>query len=100
LPIKIIKLASKVNTNQLTDCINAAIFENIFPNELKLGDVSPVFKKDDSTNKDNFRPISVLSAISKIYERILTDQISSYMEDILSPLTCVVFVRGIVPSTP
>ena len=88
LPIKIIKLASKVNTNQLTDCINAAIFENIFPNELKLGDVSPVFKKDDSTNKDNFRPISVLSAISKIYERILTDQISSYMEDIRSPNLC------------
>ena len=88
LPIKIIKLAEKVNINQLTDCINAAIFENIFPNELKLGDVSPIFKKDDSTNKENFRPISVLSAVSKIYEKILTDQINSYMEDILSPDLC------------
>ena len=88
LPIKIIKLAAKVNINQLTDCINAAIFENIFPNELKLGDVSPIFKKDDSTDKGNFRPISVLSAVSKIYEKILTDQINSYMEDILSPNLC------------
>ena len=88
LPIKIIKLASKVNLNHLTDCINAAINENIFPNELKLGDVTPVFKKDDPTNKDNYRPITVLSAISKIYERILCDQISSYMENILSPDLC------------
>jgi hypothetical protein len=88
LPIKIIKLAAKVNLNQLTDCFNAAIFENIFPNELKLGDVSPVFKKDDSTDKDNYRPISVLSAISKIYEKLLTEQINSFMDDILSPNLC------------
>ena len=63
LPLKIVKLASKVNLSHLTDCINAAINENTFPDELKLGDVSPIFKKDDSTDKDNFRPISVLSAI-------------------------------------
>ena len=63
LPIKIIKLATKVNINQLTDCINASIYDNIFPNELKLGDVSPIIKKDDSTDKNNYRPISVLSAI-------------------------------------
>ena len=88
MPIKIIKLATKVNINQLTDCINASIYENIFPNELKLGDISPIFKKDDSTDKNNYRPISVLSAISKIYEKLLTEQISSYMEDILSPDLC------------
>ena len=88
MPIKIIKLATKVNINQLTDCINASINENIFPNELKLGDVSPIFKKDDSTDKNNYRPISVLSAISKIYEKLLTEQINAYMEDILSPDLC------------
>jgi hypothetical protein len=88
IPIKIIKLAANVNVNYLTDCINASISENIFPSELKLGDISPAFKKDDSTDKDNFRPISLLSAISKIYEKILTQQINSHMENRLSDNLC------------
>ena len=69
IPIKIIKLAANINVNYLTDCINASISENIFPSELKLGDISPVFKKDDSTDKDNFHPISLLSAISKFMKK-------------------------------
>ena len=65
----------------LTDCINSAIFDCKFPNELKEADLSPLFKNDDSTFKGNFRPISVLTAVSKIYERILKEQISSYFYD-------------------
>ena len=53
--------------------------------ELKYANVAPVFKKDDSTNKKNYRPISILPSISKIYERILFQQISSYVSSILSP---------------
>ena len=58
-------MASKVNLNMLTDCINANISENIFPDELKLTDITSAFKNEDSTLKVNYRGISILSAYSK-----------------------------------
>ena len=42
----------------LTDCINGAIVrENIFPDSLKFADITPVHKKDETTNKENYRPV-------------------------------------------
>ena len=50
-----------------------------FPSELKLADVVPAFKKEDSTLVENYRPISLLSIISKIFERIMLNQMTTYM---------------------
>ena len=72
----------------LTHCINNAIYDCKFPDELKEADLSPLFKNDDSIFKGNFRPISVLPAVSKIYEKILKEQISSYFYDQLSKVLC------------
>ena len=45
----------------LTDCINDAIVrEKIFPDSLKFGNLTQVHKKDEVTNKENYRPVSVL----------------------------------------
>ena len=46
---------------------------------LKFGDISPVHKKDETTNKENYRPVSVLPLISKIFEWIILDQLSEYL---------------------
>ena len=40
-----------------------------FPSEMKLADITPVFKKEDRINKENYRPISILSNLSKVFER-------------------------------
>ena len=65
----------------LTDCINYAIVgEDIFPVSLKFGDIAPVYKKDETINKENYRPVSVVPLISKIFERIIHDQVSQYLE--------------------
>ena len=45
---------------------------------LKLADVVPIFKKNDILNKMNYRPISVLSCISKIFEKLLISQLRMY----------------------
>ena len=47
----------------------------MFPPDLKLADVTPVYKNKSKNSKDNYRPVSILSNISKIYERCLYDQI-------------------------
>ena len=42
-----------------------------FPNELRYDDITSIFKKEDSTLAMNFRPVSALSCISKVFERII-----------------------------
>ena len=48
-------------------------FDKIFPRRVKVADVIPVFKKEDPNNKANYRPISLLPIISKIFERVLSE---------------------------
>ena len=60
-----------------------------FPKELKKGDITSLFKNGDAFDKKNYRPITILSAISKIYERAFSGHIARYMDNILSPYLCV-----------
>ena len=64
------------------------IKNNIFPTNLKVADINPIFKKEDSTLVTNYRPISVLPVVSKIFERIMQKQIAAYMEEHLSQYLC------------
>ena len=69
IPAKILK-----NHNDTVAPYLKTIYENSkqfsdFPDGLKEADVTPVFKKDDNTNRENYRPVSILPTVSKIYER-------------------------------
>ena len=61
--------------------INVSINKNEFPSFLKLADVIPAFKKSSKNSKHNYRPISILKDISKVYERVLFKQIGDFMEN-------------------
>ena len=74
--------------SELAKCINKAFNENKFPDTLKLSDIVPVFKKLDPTNKTNFRPVSVLPLLSKVFEKIMYDQLYEYAETFLNKLLC------------
>ena len=63
---------------------NVAIDTGLFPNNMKLAGVSPVFKKGDRLDKANYRPVSILSSLSKIFEKLLFNQINDYMDPKLS----------------
>ena len=65
--------------------INKSITDCIFPNALKYGEVRPIYKKNETLCKTNYRPVSVLPIISKVFESVLIDQMSEYFEPILSP---------------
>ena len=62
--------------------------ENKFPDTLKLSDIVPVFKKLDPTDKTNFRPVSVLPLLSKVFEKIIYDQLYVYEDTFLNKLLC------------
>ena len=68
---------------------NSEILENKqFPENLKLADITPVYKKNDPTLVENYRPVSVLPSVSKIIERIIQKQFSSHVSEFLSPYLC------------
>lgn len=64
----------------LLHIINSSIRAGVFPDVFKVAKVIPLFKSNDVTQKSNFRPISLLSVFSKILERIVKDQLVSYLE--------------------
>ena len=68
-----------VYIKEITFIINDCIEKGIFPDDLKLADVSPIFKKEDSFKKENYRPVSILPHMSKVFERILYKQIDTSM---------------------
>ena len=86
IPTKIIDEAKDVLCPYLTDCINTAINNCCFPEMLKESYVTPIHKNKDTTQKVNYRPISVLQSIAKVFERIKFDQMYQYFANILSTL--------------
>ena len=84
ISMRIIKDAAHVYSHRLTIIFNNCIKNSKFPDILKYADITPVFKKGDTTDKSNYRPISTLSNFSKIFEKLIYSQVNSYMEPKLS----------------
>ena len=78
---KLLKYIKDVVTKPLTLIINQIIVTGIYPKAFKTSKVSPIFKKGDNTLLSNYRPISLLPTISKIFERIIYNQLSKYFND-------------------
>ena len=60
----------------------------IFPSNLKLENITPIFKKDDPLDKSNYIPVSILSSLSKVYERIIYNQLSQHSKQFLNSILC------------
>lgn len=85
IPPLILKLSAEIIAKPLTNLINKSIEDMDFPTLAKIAAILPVFKKDDRSQKKNYRPLSILSTLSKIFGKLLNDQILFFMNDILSP---------------
>ena len=72
----------------LTDLINNIENDSHWPIELGSANITPAHKNMSATNKENYRPKSVLPLVSKIFERRLCIELSLFMKDKFSPLLC------------
>ena len=88
IPPKILRNSINVCSETLNKSFNDTVIHCEFPHELKKTDVIPVFKNADPIKAKNYRPVSVLPVVSKVFERIMHNQISECINQFLSPYLC------------
>ena len=88
IPFKIIKDNADTFANFVLQNFNKCVIDGKFPDQLKKADVSPIFKKGNHNGKANYRPVSILPSLSKIYERLIYNQINHMIENALSIFQC------------
>ena len=86
-PTQLLKYSSKVVSSTLAEIINLSILSGMYPNKLKMAKIIPIFKADDNTNPNNYRPISLLSNFNRIFEKLVYSRMESFIEqnNLLSP---------------
>ena len=67
---------------------NNLVYSSIFPSDLKKSDIIPIHKKKCKFDIENYRPVSILLVLSKVFERCMFDQMYSYFNQILSKHQC------------
>ena len=89
VPVKALKFAKFSCADVLTACFNHHVIDlSEFPNELKLADIIPVYKKDSAYDKENYRPISLLPVFAKVFEKIIVKQFNPFIEKWFSKHLC------------
>ena len=80
MPASISKQCIDIYIDAPTYLINLSINQGIFPSELKIAKVIPIYKSDDKQLIQNYRPISVLPFFSKIFEKIISNHLLNFIE--------------------
>ena len=88
IPTKVTKINKDIFANFIADHFTYCIAYEEFPAELKRVGVIPVDKKNEKCNKTDYRPVSILTNISKIYEKLLYNQLSKYFYSLLATNQC------------
>ena len=84
--MKLLQKCAKYISPDIAKFINNSFCKRIFPDDLKLVEVSSLFKRSDAWNESNYRPASVLIALSKIYEKVVIIQVTDHFYSIFSAL--------------
>ena len=88
IPTMLLRIGSRPLAQTLTWHINCAFEKATYPDTLKLTEVSSQFKKNDNLSGMNYRPVSILTAISKACERAKSSQLIVYFDKIFLFLLC------------
>ena len=80
ISVRVIQALTEYLTITLTLLINKIIFSGICPEHFKRAEIIPIFKNSDKSKKTNYRPISLISNLAKIFEKVLHVRIIQYLE--------------------
>ena len=88
IPVKVLKENAEFFAEQICRQFNETICSSKFPATFKFANVTPVFKQGTRNLKDNYRPISILPIISKIFKKLICSQLSNHFNNIFSNFQC------------
>ena len=88
VPTKIIKENADIFSDIIHSSFNASVNKCEFPAFMKYANVIPVYKKDSKSSKENYRPISILPNVSKIFEKFMFKQMAQFMDQYFSKFQC------------
>ena len=80
-PTKILKYIVNIISKPVCDLVNMSMSNGTFPDTLKIAEVIPIFKKGDKLSCNNYRPISLLSNLSKIFEKVLHERTYNFLNE-------------------
>lgn len=80
VPVSVLKAVAEEVSGPLTHIVNLSFITGVFPGMLKVACIKAVHKKGEMDEEKNYRPISLLSNISKIFERVMCDRLISFFE--------------------
>ncbi|KAL5266124.1 hypothetical protein ACHWQZ_G006691 [Mnemiopsis leidyi] len=80
IPIHIVKRSSHIISTVLSVLYNECMKDGKFPNDLKIGRISPIYKKDNEELLENYRPVSTLAVFGKIFEKIIYTRLYSFFQ--------------------
>lgn len=78
-PVSILKLSKEIISTPLADLLNISVENGTYPSKLKMAKIIPVFKSDDDTNPNNYRPISLLSVFNRIFEKLMYNRVIQFI---------------------
>ena len=77
---RILKISAIVLVPYLTSIFNSMTDSSVFPSCLKVATITPLWKSGEKMDRNNYRPISILSSVSKVFERLFFNRISHFIE--------------------
>ena len=75
-----LKISSQFLVKPLTHICNLSLCQGIVPEQLKFANVIPLYKSDDSMLFNTYRPVSILCVLSKIFEKIMYNKVTAFLE--------------------
>ena len=79
LRVTSLKIAFPVICNSICDIFNFSTYSSSFPDSWKIARVAPIFKGRKLDDRSNYRPISVLLVVSRLFEKLIYDQLYQYL---------------------
>ena len=87
VPIRLVIANKEILSHIICRMLNVSMANGFFPKSLKIAKIIPIFKKGEKSDPSNYRPISILPYLSKIFEMIIHCRLTSYLSNnsIISP---------------